>query len=66
MRLILSVVNAACKAIAFVIALILGSVTAILVVTVMSIVYSIDEWAGLAFLLFVFFVVWMLFYAVKD
>jgi hypothetical protein len=66
MYLILSLVNAVLKAIAWGIAIMLGFLTAILVVTVLSIAYSISEWAGLSFLGFVLLVVWMMFYAVKD
>lgn len=66
MRTILSVVNAVLKAIAFGIALILGFLASILVVTVTSIAYSIDQWAGLGFFMFCLLVVWMMFYATKD
>jgi hypothetical protein len=66
MNLVLSLVNAACKAIAWCIALVLGAGALLLVVTVMSIAYAISQWAGLSFLGFVILVVWMMFYAVKD
>lgn len=66
MNLILSVVNGILKVIAWGIAAILGLLAAILVVTVMSIAYSISEWAGLALLELVILVVWMIFYAQKD
>lgn len=65
-RLVVSLLNTAAIAIAWGLAIILGFLTALLVVTVMSIAYSISSWAGLGFLGFVLLVVWMLFYAVKD
>lgn len=66
MRLVLSLINAACKVIAWCIAIVLGSLTLLLVMTVMSIAYSISRWVGLGFFGFVLLVVWMMFYAVKD
>jgi hypothetical protein len=66
MRLVLSLLNAAALAIAWCLALILGAAALLLVITVMSIAYSISNWAGLGFLGFVILVVWMMFYAVKD
>lgn len=62
MRTIFSVVNVVCKLIAWGLAIILGFLTAIIVITVMSIIWAISASAGLAFLGFVLLIVWMMFY----
>lgn len=66
MNLIFSVVNGILKAIAWGIALFFGFLIAILVITAISIAYSISDWAGLSLLGFALLVVWMMFYLVKE
>lgn len=66
MNLIFSVVNGILKAIAWGIALLFGFLMAILVITAISIAYSISDWAGLSLLGFTLLVVWMMFYLVKE
>ena len=66
MNLIFSVVNGILKTIAWGIALLFGFLIAILVVTAISIAYSISDWAGLSLLGFALLVVWMMFYLVKE
>lgn len=66
MRTLLSIVNAACKAIAWGLAIILAIPTAILAMTVTSIAYSIDQWLGLGFFMLCLLIVWGMFYATKD
>lgn len=66
MRFVLSLINAVCKVIAWGLALTLGLITLLLVITVISIMYSISMGAGFAFLGLSLLIVWMIFYAVKD
>lgn len=66
LRPLLSVMNQIAIAIAWLIMLLLGALTVVIVATVMNIAFAISNWAGLGFLGFVILVVWMLFYAVKD
>jgi hypothetical protein len=64
MNLFASLVYASCRVIAWGLAIILGFLGAVFVMTVMSVLWSISQLAGMTFLGFIMFLVWVLFY--KD
>lgn len=66
MRQFVSVVNAAALAIAWGITLLLGAAVSLLLITVMSIIWAINPLAGFAFLAFILFIVWGMFYATQS
>lgn len=63
---ILRTLNKVTIAMMWLIIIVLGILTTTVAITVMSIAWSINAWAGLGFLGLILLVVWMMFYVFKH